>query len=617
MFSSKSGNVRKLRLVGGASARSVSPGGASVGVAPIQAMIRPARVRRDMHAYITEGEGKKMALHLPLRSGEMILVDEPSPEKDVAESATATDQDEVVWLRCILQGSRDISWVRAETVELEPIPKDFADLSEYLTDYWLPPEGGHWHGYAEGLSRFMGFFTLMIRPKKEKPSLTEEEEASVMKAMVWTIRHKMPATSSRLEREGSDRIYLDHESLDALPTSKEYKHNILNIHAWRPKSKDVQVPTGASQGMKELTLERRATLERPETPQEFCFYLNVVPTAFPMVLDYLAPLISPASEMATSYVSSIHITPVQKAFRRTDNFSIHVESAEGFKQISLALRSLAEEHPEYFHEEVYRLTEALAPGIGWSEGTNFSQVWEMDDAMLRSVYRFYGRVREKVDKHKGWRLFQKRDTDEVKRKWRKLEELLEAGIKKRDSISPDGEKVDKADLRKMDKLYNELVGEEGALSGHVVEWMDHYEAIRKKRNQEIKTFMSMRVSAIHEALASGPTSLDEAFLRTRAEFDKRDLDFFHPHRNKEVSPYRDEDMLLIENMGASGAEDSSLYVGFVPIKGDARVKLKSESGKKEEVSAGGEPTFNVQEAVRKKSGGGGKVQFDDGGFDFL
>ncbi|BDD11522.1 hypothetical protein FUAX_39540 (plasmid) [Fulvitalea axinellae] len=589
MFSPKSRNVSARRVSGRSGERSVA-GFPRRKEQVVQAMLLPARMKRDSFAYITEFGVKKMVSYLPLHSGELILIEEPDDAGPSNDSQNDSGEFAEEWTQCHLMGTMEECWVRSELLDKETPSDSFKDLVELVDKNWAR-EGDTWPWKERGWNVLDSFFAMAVYPKDEKPKLGEADEASTVKAMTRVMRDKMPGTYAYLEKEGADTIYFGSEKLANLHETREYRRNMIRISAWRKKSGAVMPPSGTSLDMSEMLPGRRPTLEAPASPQSYNFVLNVQAFAMPQVLDVLAKLISPESEMETSYIDTINIVPVNRAHRRTDTFTVDVVSKEGFDRTAKALVAVAEAHPEYFGTDVMRMTEPLAPGVGWSEGTSFFQVWEMDEDMLASVYRFYGRVAKMIERKRGWRRhFERPDYGQI-RKLQELETTLDNGLKRKNNLTPDGEKVDKDNLRLMNKLYRELVGEEGSLSLHVLEWIEHYEAYQEKRGRESRTFMSKRASALATMLEKRPMTMDEAIRMTRKEFGERDLDFFHPHRNMEVKPYCDDDMVLLENL-TPGLKGEEAQYSYKVVPGAPRAKLKADIGRGEELKTGGEPTYD-------------------------
>ncbi|BDD12521.1 hypothetical protein FUAX_49530 (plasmid) [Fulvitalea axinellae] len=503
----------------------------------IQATFQHAKLRKHTHGYKFEGGRMIPNLKVHLTDGRSILIDDQTGYTEgVGEAA-------VKWYKAYALGVDENFWVSANVFLLEEPDHSFRMLMDMFEECW--------DGKFRRNSRFTepyntlqkNLYSYYTKVRNKKPSFSQAQEIDLAKRLVALFQQRPSDRNLRLACEDRKTYFYYHRELAGIRDFSHFRNYFLNIYGRLESEKGAK---GAG-----------PVLEEQAVPYKYDIYLNVNAPHVYTVAEALLPLLDNPEVIGDISVKSMAISPTCNLATRTDTIVLRVVSPEGFERIKQYVKEYAEAHPRFFSDECLALTERFGPGVSWSQDSYFQNVWEMDPPMLASVGRFLDRVSTSVSRHKAnppW-------FDSKKNDWKSMEALYQKLQLQWAQREYGQEHVDKAELRKLHAMSEKLTGQ--GVSGQVVEWMDHYDRYDKLYGSDRKSFMGIRSRALAELSQKRPASREKAMRVFIQLLDTHGIDLFHPYRNIEVTPYRDDSMVVIrEDFEEAIPELGTLLPGF-------------------------------------------------------
>ncbi|BDD11455.1 hypothetical protein FUAX_38870 (plasmid) [Fulvitalea axinellae] len=534
----------------------------------IQAMLRPVRMRKDAYGYIRTASGAmRLAPRIRLKGGQNTLIEEDGPivegEDDYAKR----------WFLCFAENVSQEFWLQEDFFEREEASASLQELLGLIDQCW--------DGRIKRLQAFRRFnyetldrnlYAYFIGPTQRKPYLNDQERERFLWELIRSIMNRPVEANIRLHRDLYTPRTYSQKQLGELTDISHFKPYFVGMYGKRKPDNPISPDSNVGAQMGDLSSQ--PTLATQSIPYEYNIYLNTMaPHTLQVVQDLMREMDTP-DEKGETHVSRMDVSPLGDLGSRRDNIMIILVTPEGFESFKNFIQKYIERHPERFGEENLCLTERIAKGAGWSQDSYFRNVWEMDEKMLESVKRFYGRVTSGLERRQ-------REAGMLSSYWYRKEtqelERLNASAKQRlDSQRPLEERVDKKELRRMHTLSEKLLGQ--GLSEQVEKWLAHYEYIIKTRAEnDRRTFFALRTIALADMMKQSPKSYYDAIRKAMRIFPKHGIDFYRPYANHPITPFTDDDVVDIteeecadvlgEDFGASGYRRPET-VPFVPPTGE-------------------------------------------------
>ncbi|BDD06167.1 hypothetical protein [Aureibacter tunicatorum] len=450
-------------------------------------------------------------------------------------------------------------WVSNADMEIVEEPDhSFIRLMKMFDECWsgqVLNTQGYYDYYGDLAKNLYSFYTLVI---KKKPSCTKEEQEVIARDLVGMAMRRPEDRNLRLKIEGKKDCYYKHAQLKDIKSFGHFPDYFINMYGRLDKEVKPE-QKGAS-----------PVVDDQSVPYKFDFYLNVNAANLTEVARDLIPMLDDPSVLGGLYVKNMAVAPLRNLASRTDTINLKVTSPEGFEKVREYLIQYVDGHVDFFVDDCLELTERIAPGLSWSQDSFFDNVWDMDGNMLGDVGVYLDRVAMSISDHKQNKSF----LDLWWWKWSEMESLHhEVQVQLVRNAGADRQ-LDYDKLRRLSVLTEEL--SQFCPPHQVIEWIDHYDKMKKKFGTNRYSFLGIRTIALAELMKKKPRDRMKAFKSFMRILRDHGIDLFHPHLNRPIKQYREEGMVVIDQL----PEESSITpeVGLSAPEACYIPSVRSEDG---------------------------------------
>ncbi|MCG8474014.1 MAG: hypothetical protein MI784_00805 [Cytophagales bacterium] len=468
-----------------------------------------------------------------LKGGQMLLVD------DAVALSVSRDEDGGLWYPAYMLGVGEDFWVNGQFLDWPEESDSFRQLMGMFEECWngavfRKPD---YKPLFDTLQK--NLFGHYSRSRVAKGSFDRAEQIELAKEIMALLASRPANIWLYLSLLGNRGCRYLHEDLSRISNFRRFPKYYLHVYGpWAEKQRNGKP-------------FRSSASDIQNVPYLFSIYLNIQGAHLFQVFSDLLPLLEDSAVGESYCVYSLMVSVLRGLKLRPDSLVVRVGSSDGFERVRTFLLGYAREHPDFFIDESLPLTERFAKGMSWSQDNYFSNVWEMDESMLRKVGRFLDRVAVDVADHK--RSFSFFERQKRRQEWEEMEKLLKSLQLQWVSGEEAPERVNKDELKRLHMLSESAVGR-GA-PGAVSEWLAHYDRYQEV-SEKSTSFFGLRMQAMADLMEKKIRFRNGAVREMMRIFDYYGIDLYRPYRNCPVKPYRKDEMVVID-MNFPGEQDQA------------------------------------------------------------